>query len=249
MTRFSWIAVILWVVAVPVDAHFAIDKTRLYFDKSNRYQVLTIRNNAESAVVYSVKVNHVNMTEQGQLLAVADESKVKLSAEKLVRYSPRRGTILPGGSQVVRFTVKKPVDLASGEYRSQLRIEGGLQDDPTQMAAKLAYNLPIIVRHGKTKAEASMHSFAVSNNAKDQSELTLMLTRTGNRSTFGAFSVLDPAGVEIGRTKGVSVYEPLRQRIVTIPLDQTPQGTLTINYRELAEYGGDIKLSQEFLVR
>ena len=248
MLRLLSVFLIMWLTSNVAHAHFSIDKSRLYFDKANRFQTLTIRNNSEEPIVYIVKVNHVDMTEQGKLVAVADESKVNQSAKKLVRYSPRRGSILPGGSQVLRFTVKKPAGLDSGEFRSQLRIEGGLQNDPNQLSARVAYNLPIIVRHGQTDAEATMHSFSVVNNEKGEPELQFYLTRSGNRSTFGAFSVIDATGQEIGKTKGVSVYEPLEKRIVKILLNQRPTGKLTVHYQELPEFGGDIKVSREFMV-
>ncbi|UAA40528.1 hypothetical protein KIH87_09400 [Paraneptunicella aestuarii] len=218
----------------------------MYFDRDNRFQTLTIRNNSDEPIVYSVKINHVDMTEDGRILPVADEGKVEKSARSLVRYSPRSGSILPGGSQILRFTIKKPPGLENGEYRSQLRIEGALQNDPQMMAAKIVYNLPIIVRHGQTSAKASMDSFKIVKNQKGEDELHLMLKRSGNRSTFGAFTVINGEGDIIGQTKGVSVYEPLEKRLVKVPLNGKAIGEITVNYEELVDYGGDIKMTRKF---
>lgn len=251
MLRLSNFILLLLVFSSSVSAHFSIDKSRLYFDRNNRFQTLTIRNNSEVPISYTVKVNHVDMTEEGRILPVADENDVRNSAKKLLRYSPRRGSILPGGSQILRFIVRKPAGLESGEYRSQLRIEGGLQNDPNMLAARVAYNLPIIVRHGQTEATADLEYIGIgpSTQGKDAKELTLWIKRTGNRSLFGNFLITNENGEVIGQTKGMSVYEPISRRMARIDLTGDPTSKITVKYEELTEYGGTNNVKKVFPVR
>lgn len=248
MLRLSLFALACILFSGNVLAHFSIDKVRLYFDRSNRFQTLTLRNNSDEPINYSIKINHVQMTEDGRLTGIA-EDKAFRSAKSLLRYSPRRGTVLPGGSQILRFTVRKPKGLEEGEYRSQLRIEGGLANDPNMLTAKLAYNLPIIVRHGKPKAKADLELIGLNQNDKGEPALFVNILRQGNRSLFGNFVITNAEGTVIGETKGMSVYEPLQKRMARIDLNGLITSEITVRYEELTEYGGDNKVKKVFNLR
>lgn len=249
MFRLSYLIVLLSLFSTSVLAHFSIDKSRLYFDRKNRFQTLTIRNTSESPLSYTIKVNHVEMSEEGRITLVKDENNVQNSAKKLLRYSPRRGRILPGGSQIVRFTVRKPAGLESGEYRSQLRIEGGLLGQENANSAKLAYNIPIIARHGQTEASADLDFLGIHYNEKQQPMMSLLIKREGNRSLFGSFTITNAKGDVIGLTKGVSVYEPLKQRVMNVELTGELTPNVSVVYEELKEYGGTAKVQKTFSLR
>lgn len=248
MLRLFCIALACLLVSGNVLAHFSIDKTRLYFDRSKRFQTLTLRNSSDKPISYSIKVNHVAMTPEGGLVPVADDKAYK-SAKRLLRYSPRKGNMVPGESQILRFTVRKPKGLEEGEYRSQLRIEGRLSNDPNLLAAKLAYNLPIIIRHGKPKATADIELVGLETNDSGSPVLMLNILRDGNRSLFGNFTITNAEGRVIGETKGMSVYEPLSKRLARINLEGLVTSEITVRYEELKEYGGDNKTKRIFNLR
>lgn len=249
MFRLSHFILLFSLFSSSVFAHFSIDKTRLYFDRNSRFQTLTLRNTSAAPVAYTIKVNHVYMTEEGKVLPVEDESNVEQSAKKLLRYSPRSGTILPGGSQIVRFTVRKPAGLENGEYRSQLRMEGGLLGDENTLAARLAYNMPIIIRHGQTEAKAELEYIGLKEDANRKPAMSILVKREGNRSLFGSFTITNDKGEEIGLTKGISVYEPLKQRSVDIELTGPVTREVTVKYEELKEFGGTETVVKTFQVR
>ncbi len=249
MFRLSHFIILLSLFSSSALAHFSIDKSRLYFDKKNRFQTVTIRNTSEAPLSYTIKVNHVEMSEEGRITPVADENNVPQSAKKLLRYSPRRGTILPGGSQIVRFTIRKPAGLENGEYRSQLRIEGGLVGEAHVLSARLAYNMPIIVRHGKTEASADLELLGLERNDKGQPMLALLIKREGTRSLFGSFTITNAKGEVIGQTKGVSVYEPLNKRKISIELTGEITPRVNVVYEELKEYGGTAKVQKSYSLR
>lgn len=242
---------LLVIIAVsPIaSAHFSIDKSRLFFDKNNRFQTLYLRNNSSSPVSFSLRVNHVDMTEDGRVYLVDDESVASRSAKKLIRYSPRRGSILPGGSQVVRFSVRKPAGLGAGEYRSQIRIEGGIVGDTTMLSSRLAYNLPIIVRHGNTIASVSIENVKMGRDEKGNPLLSLILFRQGGRSVYGDVTVLDSANQEVAVNKGLAIYPPLQNRMVAIPLTESLSGQYRIQFVEPSFYGGSINISKDVILR
>ena len=107
------------------------------------------------------------MTENGSL-EEADEAKPgEQFADKLIRYSPRQITLEPGRTQTVRLLVRKPRDLAPGEYRSHLLFQSvppadfgtsveaeGVEEGTisVQMIPTFAISIPIIIRHGDVSA-------------------------------------------------------------------------------------------------
>ena len=137
------------------------------------------------------------MTEEGSIYVVSEEP---YSALDFIRFSPKRGEIQPGERQAIRFALRKPSGLEHGEYRAIVRISSELA--PTEggninLASKLAYSLPIIVRHGEVFVESALvePSTVMHNGTLN---VQVWVTRKGNRSLFGNFSVETPDGKVLG---------------------------------------------------
>lgn len=79
------------------------------------------------------------------------------NAKDWVRFSPRRVRLGPGEHQTVRVVVRKPLDLASGEFTARLLIQAipparRKSDEPTdkiQVNLNIVYgvSIPIIIKH------------------------------------------------------------------------------------------------------
>jgi len=224
------------------SANIALSKFRVYFDGNNRTASLQLRNTGSEDFKYSAELILNAMTEEGSIYAVSED---QLSAKSFVRFSPKRGTVSPGERQAIRFALRKPSGLLDGEYRAVLRIVTELA--PTtggnvNLASKLAYNVPIIVRHGEVYAESSLASPSTIM-FNGQPHLQFWQTRTGNRSLFGNFIVETKEGEEIGVLNNVAVYLPLERRKILIPLTKAVEGDVIIRYSENKKFGGDITLS------
>lgn len=221
-------------------ANITLSKNRLFFDQNQRADALQLRNTGGNRMNFTASLRLVEMTEQGTLRTVKELDK---SALKLVRFSPKRGTVEPGGKQVIRFSVRRPRSLEAGEYRAVLNVETSMALDRPEavtLNTRLAYNMPIIVRQGETVAatELSKPRLVTVGNTP---HIELWQTLDGNRSLFGNFIVTDKDNNEVGILNGIAVYPPLTQRKVLIPLDSDVQsGTVNIQYQEVAEYGGDL---------
>ena len=188
------------------------------------------------------------MTPEGGLVPVEDEKAYK-PAKPLLRYSPKKGSLSPGGSQILQFTLDELKGIEEGEYRSQLRIEGSLAGESNSDAAKIAYNLPIILRHGDLNATADLELVGLDKKGNGQPVLALNILRDGNRSLFGSFTITNAEGRVIGETKGMSVYEPLRKRLALVDLNGLLTSEITVRFDELEEYGGDNKVKRIFHLR
>jgi len=77
-------------------------------------------------------------------------------AKGWVRFSPRRVRLGPGEHQTVRVVVRKPADLAPGEYTARILIQAippvrkpGESSDQIQINLDIVYgiSIPIIIKH------------------------------------------------------------------------------------------------------
>ena len=78
------------------------------------------------------------------------------NAKDWVRFSPRRISLRPGEHQTVRVVVRKPLDLAAGEYTARILIQAippvrkaAEPTDKIQVNLDIVYGLsiPIIIKH------------------------------------------------------------------------------------------------------
>jgi P pilus assembly chaperone PapD len=78
------------------------------------------------------------------------------NAKNWVRFSPRRVSLKPGEHQTVRVVVRKPLDLAPGEYTARILIQAipparkaAEPTDKIQVNLDIVYgiSIPIIIKH------------------------------------------------------------------------------------------------------
>ncbi|GAA0854840.1 hypothetical protein [Aliiglaciecola litoralis] len=234
-------------LSLPVSANLSLSKFRLYFDNSNRNDALQLRNKGDRAISYAVELGLVSMTEEGTLHVVEEDP---YSAIGLLRYSPKRGTIEPGERQALRFSVRKPAGLKDGEYRAVLKVTSApLMEQSTKVAmqSKLAYSLPIIIRHGRLSASTKLTEAKLVT-VGDTASIEVWQLLEGNRSVFGNFIVEDDNGNEVGVLNSSAVYQPLTRRRVIIPLSQNVSGKITVKFSEVALYGGTEKAQTTVII-
>jgi fimbrial chaperone protein len=228
-----------------LQANIALSKYRLYFDSSNKADALQVRNSGSQPLQFSAELTLMDMTEEGSLYKVESSP---FSAIPLIKYSPKRGVINPGESQALRFLVRKPANLAAGEYRAVLRLGSAMIARETGspiVGAKLYYSLPIIVRHGRLEASTELlqPQLVMVDNVPN---IQFWQGLEGNRSLFGDFTITDGENNEVGVLKNVAVYQPLKRRKITIHLNQQVKGKIKINYKESAQFGGTEQATTEF---
>ena len=232
--------------------------TRIILEGSRRTAQVTLINTGTATATYRISFIELEMKPDGTVEEVPEatpkdstryllaqpnatapptlaEATAKASASSLIRYSPRQVTLDPRVAQTIRLQVRKPAELAAGEYRSHLlfRAIPNLDDaillkDPKQggLSVRLVpiygVSIPVIVRHGETSVSAELKNLSIrplTPNGDPALELTI--ERHGNRSLYGNIDVrLVSGGREqsIGSLNGVAVYVPLDARKVTIPL-------------------------------
>ena len=212
---------------------------RVVLEGRTRAGEVMLKNAGSTPATYRIFLQEMEMTPDGQLQG---RTKVEgeISGGDVIRYSPHQVELTPGETQIVRIQVRKPENLAEGEYRSHMVFqaippaEAPTSTDPEQenkglsISIKPIYgiSIPIIVRHGETTASVAMSNpeFHPTSSADHLPSLTMELQRQGNRSVMGDIEVVVESGsalkkgTVIGTDKGVAVYTNLSTRKVTMPL-------------------------------
>ncbi|HEX9172949.1 MAG TPA: fimbria/pilus periplasmic chaperone [Telluria sp.] len=247
-------------------ADLMLAPTRVVFEQNQRTAQVDLINNGTEAATYRISLVNRRMNENGELQPAETPLAGELFALSMVQFSPRQVTLQPGTSQIVRVMVRKPAELAPGEYRSHLQFQRVPESQgPIGGEAKAAEpggigiaiktlvgaSIPVIVRHDATSANVSLSQLELqpAAGAATQPTLSLQLERSGNRSAYGdlAISFAPQGGSEqiVGRASGVAVYTPNASRRAKVTLEPPKgvaltRGMLRVTYRERPEAGGAV---------
>jgi len=247
-------------------ADLSLFPTRVVLENNQRAAQVELMNNGTEPETYRINMVNRRMGETGDFIALDAPGPGDLFADPLLRYSPRQVTVQPGSSQTVRILLRKPADLAPGEYRSHLQFDRVAEatgatsieqaDKSSEKAigvvitALVGASIPVIVRHGDTQANTTLSELALLPATADAGPaLSFQINRSGNRSVYGDLSVtFTPNGgepVNLAKAGALAVYAPNALRRARMPL-QAPLGTplaagmLELSYRERAEAGGKV---------
>jgi hypothetical protein len=248
------------------SADLMLNPTRIVFEKNQRSMQLDLINDGNETATYRISLVNRRMSETGEFSAIDSPLPGEQFADGLLRYSPRQVVLAPGAAQMVRILLRKPANLAPGEYRSHLRFEkvpetkgttsvetkGGASGDELgiKLTALVGVSIPVIVRHGETEAEVTLSSLELQKpTAAQPSVLALRMARSGNRSVYGDLtaSFTPQGGTEqiIAKAGGVAVYTPNAVRRAKLALKlpsglALAHGVLRVTYRERPEEGGKL---------
>ena len=231
---------------------------RAVFEGPNRTATLTIINNTAEDQAYRLGWRQMRMTENQALVGVDDPADaVGLKpVDDLIRYAPRRILIPAGGTQQVRLLLRKPADLAEGEYRSHFWIQPEAESvkfaPPSAEMAEAAktrpmvqikmltgITIPVIVRHGKLTVKATMTEARVSRDPDGKNmNVGFMINREGNRSIYGDLKFTCDGGVLAKQIKGVAVYTEVNKRFMNFSIPY-PEGGAAACSKMKIEYIAD----------
>ena len=204
-----------------------ITMKRVIFEGTKRAEVLTLINNTADEMAFRIGWRNMRMGDKGlqEIPEGEDLGNVK-PLDKMVVFAPRRVVIAPGGSQQIRLMLRKPKDLAEGEYRSHLwvrpeaeaakfdpnPVEGGKSAVQIKMLAGVS--VPVFIRHGQMTATAKLENAALKS-AGGKQEISFDLLRQGNRSIYGDLDFICTSGAEekvLRQVRGIAIYTDVEKR-------------------------------------
>lgn len=237
--------------------------TRVVLEKNKRAFQVDLTNTGTSPGTYRITLENRRMTEDGKFVSFDKPLAGELTADQIVQYSPRQVTLAPGAGQIVRLVVRKPADLAEGEYRSHLVFTrlpdaSDVNTDPAaskkevgvKLTPMIGASIPVIVEHGDTSATPALKDLKyVKATPTEPAFAGLKIERTGNRSVYGdltvAFAAKGSDEKEIGTMKGLAVYSPYPMRKVQVLIQEPGKpaltgGKLTVRFNETKEAGAKL---------
>lgn len=230
------------ILAAAPDA-FALRVTmkRVIFEGPKRTELLTIVNNTGEEQSFRLGWRNMRMTEDHSLVFVKEGESLEglHPAEEMVRFSPRRVVLAPGASQQIRLMLRRPKDLAEGEYRSHFWIQpeapatkftpDQAQKPPkgssVQIKMLTGMTVPVFVRNGNLAASVAISDVSTAPDPKGGTNVKMTIRRDGNRSVYGdlKFFCANGGGKPQHEVKGIAVYTDVTARHLdfTVP---NPEG-------------------------
>jgi P pilus assembly chaperone PapD len=246
-------------VAAPASAQgdLLVAPTRVVLNGGGNAEVV-LSNIGSQPATYRIGVELRRMEADGNFADVteAEANATEKAALEMLRYAPRRITLLPGQPQSIRLSARPAPELPDGEYRVHMSFRAvppALSPEAAQeqaAAGQLSIRLtpvygitiPVFIRKGRLEAGATIANPRLVRTATN-TVLELDMRRTGQRSVFG--EILGKRGSEqVFQIKGIAIYPEVEGRTVKIPLSADQLGKLKgpvrIEYREMPENGGQL---------
>lgn len=216
-----------------------VTPTRIVFEQRDRSAQVTLVNQSEKAGNFRISFVRQNMTENGEFVAV-EEGEPGMFSDSMIRFSPRQINLPPGQSQVIRLALRRPADLADGEYRSHMlfqalpepsssNVEQITQAKPEGITIELVpiigVSIPVIVRQGKLNSSVSLSNAEIvySDQSAGKADILVNINRQGDSSAYGDLRVTyTPEGASplvIAQANSVAVYANMSSRRFRMPLN------------------------------
>jgi hypothetical protein len=254
--RFASLALVApaLVIAPPAQAgvgDLLVAPTRVILNGSRGTEII-LNNIGDDVATYRISAELRRMTPEGKLEDVATPNDKEKAAQEMVLFAPRKVTLPPNQPQAIRLSARAPEGLPDGEYRVHMLFRAIPAPQPAAAPKKVegvafqlrpiyGVTIPVIVRLGNLEAKAALSNVRkVTDGGKPA--ISLDISRTGSRSTFGEIRVLK-AGIEkpIALVAGVAVYTEVGQRSVTLQIDPAQAanatGQVTVQYVEPTDTG------------
>ena len=214
---------------------------RIVFDGGKRVKQLILSNIGKDTAVYNVSFLQYRMTVNGGFKAVKTPDVGQYFATPYLRVFPRKVTLAPNESQIVKVQLTKAKKLNEGEYRSHLYFRAIKNNNPlegkervvdsTSISVKLeaifGISIATIIKKGTSNTITTISNLFYEKDKELNHFINFNLNRTGNMSTYGDIYInyvfRNNTIVEVAKVKGVAVYTPGKVRKVKIQL-KAPKG-------------------------
>jgi P pilus assembly chaperone PapD len=227
-----------------VGADLNISPRRVTFDTGTRAASVYVFNQGDAPATYTVELVDRVMQRDGQIVAEADlttPTPLGSSAADFIQYTPRRVTLQPRESQVIRIRVRPPATGAAQEYRTHLTVtalppedsgftaaqaaQPGADEVSLQVVALFSVSIPLILREGDVDSRAGIDAVSrlPAQDGAPNGAIQLDLVRLGANSVYGDVQIYAGQGARerlVTAVRGVAVYPEIDRRTVVAPLTE-----------------------------
>lgn len=214
-------------------AGITITPTRVVFEDRDRFKEVTLVNTGDEYHTYEIGWQYTKMIQDKvPPYEFIESSFTDFDLAKHIVYTPRRVTLPPGSKQKVRLALRRPADVAPGEYRAHLyfkmlRDEAPVQEVEQAKAASaavrinVAYSIPVIFHAGTPDVSATIDSLALDRNPNNgMLQAKIHVTRHGGPyGVLGHLYVYDGKGEVIGEIGNANIFSEIQSRTFTVPIE------------------------------
>ncbi|MBT1065218.1 fimbria/pilus periplasmic chaperone [Bowmanella sp. Y26] len=249
-----------------VFANLLIYPTRVSFDESTRAAQISLTNTSKTVNTYRLEWLEKVANPAGGYIDVADAEQSGLSiASSMVRFSPRQVTLKPGERQMIKLMLRRPAQLAEGEYRSHLNFKAlpppkdENKDNATSMQINMlvSFAIPVTVRQGQLEYQLNIDQAELYYDSTSQvGAVVLQIARSGRNSVLGNWTVYwKPDGgteVPIAKSNEANAW-PDNDKFIIQPTWMAERfvsanGQLRVEYKGVREFDGKVFIDQSIRI-
>lgn len=178
---------------------------------------LNLRNSTTGVQTYKVELVRFDMAKDGTL---SINPKAESNLTDIIKFSPKSITVPPGDKQVVRVMVTTFEELSLGEHHLHVRFVPEAQKDANQdgagksrssmsLQARIAVAVPIVVRKGEGKLQASLEKVKATVDAKDDVTVSMQIKNSSPFYIYGDMEIIgiaDKSEFSLDKIIGVGSY-------------------------------------------
>jgi hypothetical protein len=222
------------------DAKLLVFPQAIVFNDRDHSQEITLSNMGDRTGVFTVQWVDYSMTDSGGLTVWSEPGYSPWSIQPFIRYSPRRVTLAPNESQVVKIGLIGKRDVPVKEYQSHIVVRtinsnleankvAALTSDKQSIKIDtlMGVGVPVRWEHGTDVAKAHVDIKSMSDD-----KISLTITREGLASTRGYLHVLQKAtnGTQIllSKPEHLVIYPNLSSRTIDLSITKRANPNLPI---------------------
>ncbi len=228
------VGIILCSLAGSARAQIEVAPTRIIVTMRERSQEINVSNTSDGQVEVSTdlgfKLIRTDSLGIQTLESTGTPEELSRSGESWVKIFPRRFTLAPRSSRLVRVMVMIPDSAAPGEYWARLIVAGtpltttipvdldSAQGIQTSISMRMELDLPVIIRKGTIETGIMLDRLEARQNAEN----TLLLVdarRLGNSAYRGTINALvrDGSGAEVANASEQYTAEFAIRKAIRLP--------------------------------
>lgn len=267
------IKTIFWGLALSLFTHgssanLLINPTRIHFNPTDRTADITLINTSETTKTYRIEWSEKKALPGGGYEDLSTHVAANFPiASGMLRHSPKQVTLKAGERQTIKLALRRPQNLANGEYRSHLLLKALPPPTPERadnsgdgaaiVNIVMSFAIPVVVRQGAENYNVTVDNAVISYNPTMKTgEVKISTSRSGTTSTYGHINAYwTPMGgseLLIGKISDYSFWPELSSSttlLAWVGADfAVTDGKLRIVYEGAKDFRGKVFFDKTFSV-
>ena len=243
-------------------ANLMILPTNIVFEGRDRYAVVTLINNGSTTARYNLEWTYHKMLPETGAYEHLEDLGDEFDLSKHLVLSPRRVSLAPKAKQKIRLALRRPADIAPGDYRAHLRFtavptKNEDSDSKINVVAEdkegaeasvkfvVSYSIPVFWRVGESDVKAELGQISLERNANTGMLDLLVPTERSAESPYSILGYvmvyhIDEKGEEefIGELSNANIFPEINNRTFRVLLTKDIEGgSLRVVLKERAKDG------------